>query len=108
MSSLRKNTLIYLSTIRKYYSTSSTCSYVCTCQHVGNSQKRHDIYGAKNGEKWQMSPNVGLTFSDKLPTCRPTRQCHVKIANADIRQTQLSHPKFKTYMNPFPCQIANP
>ena len=90
MSSLRKNTLTYLSTIRKYYSTSSTSSYVWTRQHVGNSQKRHDIYGAKNGEKWQMSPNVGLTFSDMLPTFCRTHQCCIKIGNANIRQTQLS------------------
>jgi hypothetical protein len=90
MSSLHKNTLTYLSTIRKYYSTSSTSSYVCTRQHDGNSQKRHNIYGAKNGEKWQMLPNVGPTFSDILPTCRPTRQCRIKNADADIRQTQLS------------------
>jgi hypothetical protein len=43
--------LTYLSTIHKYYSTSSTSSYVCTHQHVGNSQKRHDIDGAKNGTR---------------------------------------------------------
>jgi hypothetical protein len=40
----------------------------------------------------QMSPNVGPTFSDMSPTCRPTRQCFVKIADADIQQTQLSNP----------------
>jgi hypothetical protein len=38
----------------------------------------------------QMSPNVGLTFSDMSSTCRPTHQCRVEIANANIRQTQLS------------------
>jgi hypothetical protein len=90
MSSLCKNTLTYLSTICKYHSTSSSSSYVCTCRHVGNSQKRCDIYGAKNGEKWQMLPNVGPTFSDISPTCRPTCQCCVKVADANIRQTQLS------------------
>jgi hypothetical protein len=84
------HSLTYLSTIRKYYSSSSTSAYVCTCRHVGNSQKWHDIDGAKNGAKWQMSPNVGPTFSDMLPTCRPTRQCRIKIDDADIRQTQLS------------------
>ena len=75
--------------MRKYYSTSSTSSYVCTRRHVGNSQKRNDIDGAKNGEKWQMLLNVGPTFSDMLPTCCPTRQCCIKIGDADIRQTQL-------------------
>jgi hypothetical protein len=82
--------LTYLSTIHKYYSTSSTSSYVCTCRHVGNSQKRHDIDGPKMEQERQMSPNVGPTFSDMSPTCHLTRQCCVKIANADIRQTQLS------------------
>jgi hypothetical protein len=89
MSNLRKNTLTYLSTICKYYSTSKTSSYVCTHRHVRNSQKRHDIYGAKNGEKWQMLPNVGSTFSDISLTCHPTSQCCVKIADANIQQTQL-------------------
>jgi hypothetical protein len=88
------HSLTYLSTICKYYSTSSSSSYVCTCQHVAKTRKRQDIVGAKNGEKWQMSPNVGPTFSDILPTCRPTRQCHIKIADADIRQTQLSKQSF--------------
>ncbi len=83
------HSLTYLSTIRKYYSSSSTSAYVCTRRHAGNSQKRHDIDGAKNGAKWQMLPNVGPTFSDMSPTCRPTRQCCVKIGDADIRQTQL-------------------
>jgi hypothetical protein len=46
--------------------------------------------GAKNGEKWQMLPNVGPTFSDMSPTCRPTRQCRIKIVDADIQRTQLS------------------
>jgi hypothetical protein len=86
------HSLTYLSTICKYYSNSSTSAYVCTHQHVGNSRKRHDIDGAKNGAKWQMSPNVGPTFFDMLPTCRPTHQCRVKIGDADIRQTQLSFP----------------
>ncbi len=45
------HSLTYLCTIRKYYSTSSTSSYVCTCRHVGNSQKWHDIDGAKNGAR---------------------------------------------------------
>jgi hypothetical protein len=84
------HSLTYLSTIRKYYSSSSTSAYVCTCQHVGNSQKQHSIDGTKNGAKWQMLLNVGPTFSDMSPTCCPTHQCHVKIGNADIRQTQLS------------------
>jgi hypothetical protein len=44
------HSLTYLSTIRKNYSTSSTSSYVCTCQHVGNTQKRHDIV---RGQKWR-------------------------------------------------------
>ena len=71
--------------IRKYYSSSSTSAYICTCRHVGNSRKRHNIDdGAKNGAKWQMSPNVGPTFSDMSPTCRPTHQCRVEIGNADI------------------------
>jgi hypothetical protein len=96
MTSLRKNILTYLSTIHKYYSTSNTSSYVCTRRHVGNSRKRHDIYRAKNGEKWQMSPNVGPTFSDISPTCCPTRQCCIKIANTDIRQTQL-RPEGRTF-----------
>ncbi len=81
--------LTYLSTIRKYYSTSSTSSYICTHQHVGNSQKRHDIDRPKMEQERQMSPNVGPTFSDMSPTCCPTQQCRVKIANADIQQTQL-------------------
>jgi hypothetical protein len=84
------HSLTYLSTICKYYSSSSTSAYVCTRRHVRNSRKRHDIDGAKNGAKWQMSPNVGSIFSDMSPTCRPTRQCRVKIGNADIRKTQLS------------------
>ncbi len=54
------------------------------------THENDNIYGAKNGEKWQMSPNVGRTFSDMLPTCRPTGQCRVEIANANIQQTQLS------------------
>jgi hypothetical protein len=83
------HSLTYLSTIRKYYGSSSTSAYVCTCRHVGNSRKQHDIDGAKYGAKWQMSPNVGPTFSNMLLTCRPTRQCCVKIGDADIRQTQL-------------------
>ena len=83
------HSLTYLSTIRKYYSTSSTSSYICTCRHVGNSRKRHDIDGPKMEQERQMLPNVGPTFSDMSPTCRPTRQCCVKIANADIRQTHL-------------------
>jgi hypothetical protein len=82
--------LTYLSTIREYYSTSSTSFYVCTRRHVGNSQKQHDIDGPKMEQERQMSPNVGPTFSDMSPTCRPTRQCRVKIANVNIRQTQLS------------------
>ncbi len=81
--------LIYLSTICKYCSTSSTSSYVCTHRHVGNSQKRHDIDEPKIEQERQMFPNFGPTFSYMSPTCRPTRQCRVKIANADIRQTQL-------------------
>ncbi len=84
------HSLTYLSTICKYYSSSSTSAYICTRQHVGNSQKQHDIDGAKNGAKWQMSPNVGPTFSDILPTCHPTRQCCIKIGDTNIRQTQLS------------------
>ncbi len=84
------HSLTYLSTIRKYYSSSSTSAYVCTCRHVSNSQKRHDIGGAKNGAKWQMLPNVEPTFSDMLPTCHPARQCCVKIGDTIIRQTQLS------------------
>jgi hypothetical protein len=83
--------LTYLSTIRKYYSTSSTSSYVCTRRHVGNSRKRHDIDGPKMEQERQMSPNVGPTFSNTSPTCHPTSQCRVKIAGADIRQTQLRH-----------------
>ncbi len=83
--------LTYLSTIRKYYSTSSTSSYISTCWHVGNSRKWHDIYRPKmEQEEKQMLPNVGPIFSNMSPTCCPTRQCRVKIANADIRQTQLS------------------
>jgi hypothetical protein len=31
-----------------------------------------------------MLPNVGPTFSDMSPTCRPTRQCCVKIADTNI------------------------
>jgi hypothetical protein len=81
--------LTYLSTICKYYSTSSTSSYVCTRQKVSNSRKRHDIDGLKMEHERQMSLIVGPTFSDMSPTCRPTRQCCVKIADADIRQTQL-------------------
>jgi hypothetical protein len=81
--------LTYLSIIRKYYSTSSTSSYVCTRRHVGNSRKRHDIDGPKMEQERQMSPNVGPTFFDMSPTCRPSRQCCVKIADANIRQTQL-------------------
>jgi hypothetical protein len=53
--------LTYLSTIHKYYSTSSTSSYVCTCRHVGNSQKQHDIDGPKMEQERQMLPNVGPT-----------------------------------------------
>jgi hypothetical protein len=83
--------LTYLSTISRYYSTSSTSSYVCTCQHVGNSQKRHNIDELKMEQERQMSPNAGRTFSDMSPTCRPTCQCCVKIADADIRQTQLRY-----------------
>jgi hypothetical protein len=81
--------LTYLSTIRKYNSTSSTSSYVCTRRHVVNSRKQHDIDGPKMEQERQMLPNVRPTFSDMSPTCRPTRQCCVKIADADIRQTQL-------------------
>ncbi len=82
--------LTYLSTIRKYYSTSSTSSYVCTHRHVGNSRKRHDIDGPKMEQERQMLPNVGPTFSDMSPTCRRTCQRCIKIADADIQQTQLS------------------
>ncbi len=90
------HSLTYLSTIRKYYSSSSTSVYVCTCRHVGNSQKRHNIDGAKNGAKWQVLLNVGPTFSDMLPICCPTHQCCVEIGNADIQQTQL---RLKEYYN---------
>jgi hypothetical protein len=76
--------LTYLSTICKYYSTSSTSSYVCTHQHVGNSRKRHDIDEPKMEQERQMSRNVGPTFSDMSPTCCPKRQCRFKIANAGI------------------------
>ncbi len=69
--------LTYLSTIRKYYSTSSTSSYVCTRRHVGNSQKRHDIDGPKMEQERQMSLNVGPTFSDMSPTCLR----HVNVAS---------------------------
>ncbi len=48
------------------------------------------LTGKKMEQERQMSPNVGPTFSNMSPTCRPTRQCRIKIANADIRQTQLS------------------
>jgi hypothetical protein len=48
----------------------------------------------------QMSPNVGPTFSDMSPTCRPTRQCSVKIADADIQQTQLSQCTASGYIHP--------
>jgi hypothetical protein len=82
--------LTYLSTIRKYYSTSSPSSYVCTPRHVGNSQKRHGIDGPKMEQERQMLSNVWPTFSDMSPTCRLTRQCRVKIADANIQQTQLS------------------
>jgi hypothetical protein len=84
------HSLTYLSTIRKYYSSSSTSAYVCTRRHVGNSRKQHDIDGAKNGAKRQMLPNVGPTFSDMLPTCHPTRQCCVEIGNTNFQLTQLS------------------
>ncbi len=93
-SSLCKNTLTYLSAIRKYCSSNSTSYYVCTRRHVGSSQKQHYIDGVKNGAKWQMLPNVRPTFSNMLLTCHPTRQCCVKIANANIRQTQLSYATF--------------
>jgi hypothetical protein len=33
------HSLTYLSTIRKYYNSSSTSAYICTRRHVGNSQK---------------------------------------------------------------------
>ncbi len=95
---------------RKYYSTSSTSSYVCTCRHVGNSQKWRDIYGAKNGEKWQMPPNVGLKFSTMSPTCHPTYQCRIKIANADIREIQLSLAPQKTIkkrQKPLDCTVIS-
>ncbi len=92
--------LTYLSTIRKYYSTSRTSSYVCTRRHVGNSRKRHDIDGPKMEQERQMSPNVGPTFSNMSLTCHPTRQCRVKIANANIRQTQLSFESWRLCVPP--------
>jgi hypothetical protein len=52
-------------------------------------EKRHDIDGPKMEQERQMLPNVGPTFYDMSRTCRPTHQCCVKIADADIRQTQL-------------------
>ncbi len=39
-------------------------------RYVGSRPKWHAIVGAQNGE---MSPNVGPTFGDLLPTCHPTR-----------------------------------
>jgi hypothetical protein len=47
------------------------------------------LTGPKMEQERQMSPNGGPTFSDMLLKCHPTHYCHVKIADADIRQTQL-------------------
>jgi hypothetical protein len=41
---------LYVSTI-----TSITSPYVCTCWHVSNPRKWHDIDGAENGEKWNVA-----------------------------------------------------
>ena len=100
------HSLTYLSTIRKYYSSSSTSAYLCTRRHVGNSQKQHEIDRAKNGAKWQMLPNVGPTFSDMSPTCCPTHQCRVEIGDADIRQSQLSYCSMRdsANINHFVCK----
>ena len=44
--------------------------------------------GAQNGT---MPPNVGPTFGNMSPTYRPTQHLGPKIADTDIRQTQLRY-----------------
>ncbi len=58
---------------------------------LATHEKDTTLTGLKVEQESQMSPNVGPTFTDMLPKCRLTRQCRVEIANADIRQTQLSY-----------------
>jgi hypothetical protein len=55
----------------------------------------------------QMLPNVGPTFSDMSLTYRPTHQCRIKIANADIRQTQLSLQEASNLTTSKPCPPAS-
>ncbi len=47
------------------------------------------LMGQKWNKKGRCPQMLGRHFPDMSLTCRPTRQCRVKIANADIRQTQL-------------------
>ncbi len=84
------HSLTYLSTIRKYYSSSSTSAYVCTRRHVVNSQNDMTLTGPKMEQNGRCCQMLGQHVADMLPTCRPTRQCRIKIGDANIRQTQLS------------------
>jgi hypothetical protein len=61
-------------TVRKYYSTFSTSSYVCEADMLGADRNDMTLSGPK---------------SDMSPTCRPTQHLGPKIADTDIRQNQL-------------------
>ena len=70
-------------TIRKYYSTFSTSSYI----------READMSAADRSDMTLSGPKIGdmlCRFGDMLPTCWPTRHCCPKIVNTDIRHSQLS------------------
>ncbi len=60
-------------------------------RHVGSRPKWHDIVGAQNGA---MSPNVGPTFGNMSPTCRPTLYLGPKFTDSNIRHAQLCGGEF--------------
>ncbi len=80
--------LTYLSTIRKYYSTSSNLRmWTPTCRQLTKTTR---YWQAKNGTR---KADVAECRADIFRHVSNIRQCRVKIANADIRQTQLSPKK---------------
>ena len=70
-------------TIHKYYSTSSTSSYVRKAKMLAANKNDTTLSGPKMGK-------CRCRACDMSPTCRPTQHLGPKIGRHDIQQTQLS------------------
>jgi hypothetical protein len=83
----------HLPTCALYVSTIVLLVLVPTYVHADMSATHENdttLTGPKMGQERQMSPNVRPTFYDMSTTCHPIQHFGPEIADADIRQTQLS------------------